>query len=224
MSWLERKAAFQRRFDALAQEGGDNMPGMLTELNTALGSYISKAGLNQDPTQNPSYNRIIELATEIEEYKNRYAALNNDILEYLKQSSNNNNLSELLTKNGTLQQQIKNLQKVEDELKIDVESATARDELLRSRNNDISSHQLFLLDRPVRRGMIPYLWVFSILFIGIGLVIFKMLFPATDMEQNMSYVVTMIYEFFSNQMVLFVLLGVAIITIIFLSLKVVNVI
>jgi len=217
MSWLQKQQEFQNRFDTLALE---DVQGLLTNLKTATGNYINKGGLNQDPASNPDYNTIVRLSQKAEDLKNKYAALNNDILEYLKNASQDNNLSDLLTKNGKLQQQIQQLQKVEHELKDDVESAVARDELLRSRNTDISSHKLFLLDRPVRRGMIPYLWVFSILFIGIGLVIFKMMFPTVAAGYDITYLSGMIYEFFSNQMVLFAFLGVAILTIVLLSLKV----
>jgi hypothetical protein len=104
-------------------------------------------------------------------------------------------------------------------MKIDVTSAIARDELLRSRNTDVTRHQLFLLDRPIRRGLIPYLWVLAILFIGVGLVIFRMTMPELSFSSN-GGILTILIAFFSNRGVLVSLLVTALIVILFLSLKI----
>jgi len=223
MTWLDKQQEFKTRFDTLNTVDSEGIPQLITNLKNATARYIQKGGLNQDPTTNPEYETIAALSQKLEEHKTKYAALNHDILEYLKNATEENNLSELLTKNGVLQQQILNLQKVETELKDDVESAVARDELLRSRETETTSHRLFLLDRPVRRGMIPYLWVFGILFIGIGVLIMKMMFPLT-MDANLSSVLGMVYECIANPMVLTALLSVMIVAVVFLSLKVANVI
>ena len=119
-------------------------------------------------------------------------------------------------------------------MKVDVESAIARDELLRSRNTEISRHQLFILDRPIRRGLIPYLWVLSVLFIGVGLVIFRMTAPSLGMAtgnaaSNSSLygaaasIQMLILGFFSNRVVLVSLLVSTLIVILFLSLKIAGV-
>jgi hypothetical protein len=111
-------------------------------------------------------------------------------------------------------------------MKIDIESAIARDKLLRSRETDVTSHQLFILDRPVRRGLIPYLWVVSILFIGVGLVIFKMSAPtiiAPVVANGSPSTMNMVIEFITNKVVLGSLLTTAIIVIIFLALKIAGV-
>jgi hypothetical protein len=111
-------------------------------------------------------------------------------------------------------------------MRVDVESAIARDELLRSRNTNITRHELFILDRPVRKGLIPYLWVISVLFIGVGLVIFKMTMPSlglgTAVAANASVELS-VMDFFSNKFVLISLLVSALIVIVFLSLKIAGV-
>jgi hypothetical protein len=134
----------------------------------------------------------------------------------------------ILTENGELMKQINRLEKIKSDIKIDVTSAIARDELLRSRNTEVTRHQLFLLDKPVRKGLIPYLWVLSVLFIGIGLVIFRMTFPSfgigasTNVSTDGS-VIEMLMEFITNKVVLVSLLISALITILFLALKIAGV-
>jgi hypothetical protein len=224
MKWLEERAQFQKRFDDLSQE---NIQGLITDLNTAVGNYIGRGGISQDPNNNPDYNTIIKLTERAENIKQRYAALNDDILKYLTNQAKDNDLAGLLKENGELQKQIQRLEKIQNEMKIDVTSAIARDELLRSRNTDVTRHQLFILDRPIRRGLVPYLWVISILFIGVGLVIFKMTVPnvssvAMGAVADASFI-SLVMEFFSNKGVLTSLLISAIIVILFLSLKIAGV-
>ena len=218
MKWIEEREKFQKRFDSISQE---NVQALITELNKAVGSFVAKGGVSQDPNNNPDYNNVVKLTQRAESIKQRYAALNDDILKYLTTVAKDDDLAGLLKENGELQKQINRLEKIQDEMKIDVTSAIARDEVLRTRNTEVTRHQLFILDRPVRRGLIPYLWVIAVLFIGIGLVIFKMTMPviSTNGAEGVSFVTTLM-EFFTNKIVLSSLLGSAIIVIIFLSLKI----
>jgi hypothetical protein len=223
MSWVEERAKFQKRFDDLAQQ---NVQGLITELNKAVGNYISKGGLSQDPNNNAIYENILKLTKKADAIKQQYAQLNDDIINYIRSQTADNDMTKLLTENGELQKQINRLEKIQDEMKVDVESAIARDELLRSRSTDITRHQLFILDRPVKRGLIPYLWALSILFIGVGLVIFKMTAPtlglgmAATANGMQPSVFGLIIEFITNKVVLSSLLISALIVIIFLSLKI----
>ena len=132
-------------------------------------------------------------------------------------------MSGLLTENGELQKQINRLEKIQEEIKIDVESSITRDKLLRSRDTDVTRHQLFILDRPIRKGLIPYLWIISVLFIGIGLVIFKMSMPSLETDVGGGSILYMTMEFVTNKIVLGSLLMSALIVILFLSLKVAGV-
>lgn len=219
MKWIEQRAQFQKRFDDLSQE---NVQGLITDLNTAVGNYISRGGLSQDPNSNPDYETILKLTKRAESIKQRYAALNDDILKYLTHQAKDNDLAGLLRENGELQKQINRLEKLQDDMKIDVSSAVARDKLLRSRNTDVTRHQLFILDRPVRKGLVPYLWVLGVLFIGVGLVIFKMTMPSLTAPDNSSFL-QMTTEFFTSRGVLTSLLVSALIVILFLSLKIAGV-
>jgi len=223
MSWIEKRAEFQKRFDDLSQE---NVQGLITELNTAVGNYISKGGLSQDPNNNPTYNTVVQLTQRAQQIKDRYAKLNDDILIYLRNNAKDTDMAGLLSENGELQKQINRLEKIQTEMRIDVESAIARDNLLRSRNTDVTSHQLFILGRPIKRNLIPYLWVISVLFIGVGLVIFKMTAPSLGGVGNSEAtgsVLAMVTEFVTSKAVLSSLLISALIVILFLSLKVAGV-
>ena len=68
-SWIEKRADFQKRIDELSQE---DIPALITQLNTAYGNYISKAGLSQDPVNNPNYQTINELTQRAKNIKQRY--------------------------------------------------------------------------------------------------------------------------------------------------------
>ena len=214
MKWIEERAKFQKRFDVLSQE---NVQGLITELNKATGNFIARGGISQDPNNNPDSDTIVKLTQRAESIKQRYAALNDDILKYLTTEAKDNDLAGLLKENGELQKQISRLEKIQDEMKIDVTSAVARDELLRSRNTDVTRHQLFILDRPIRRGLIPYLWVLAVLFIGVGLVIFRMTMPTIIFEGGTGFSLLSLFE---NKGVLIALLITALIVILFLSLKI----
>lgn len=220
MKWIEERAQFQKKFDELSQE---NIQALITELNKAVGNYIAHGGISQDPNNNPEYNNIIKLIQRTENIKKRYTALNDEIMQFVSSQNKDNNLSSLLSDNGELQKKIQRLEKIQDKMKVDVESAVARDQLLRSRNTDISRQKLFILDRPVREGLIPYIWVVSVLFIGIGLVIFRMTIPTISFGTSDTSILSLIFDFFSNKGVLVSLLVSAMIVILFLSLKIAGV-
>lgn len=224
IAWKEEREVYQRRFDELSQE---DIPQLVAKLNKATANYISKGGLtqNSDPNVNPDYKDMIDLSKKAEEIKKNYISLNDNILKYISQEAKHNNLSDLLTENGTLQKQINGLHKVEQQIKTDVESAIARDELLRSRNTDISPHKLFLLDRPVRRNMIPYLWVLSVLCIGVGLIVMRMILPSLGMTPEelaamSSNFLLMLTSFFTNNILFLSIIAALVVVIIILSLVV----
>jgi hypothetical protein len=224
MAWLTKKGEFQQRFDALASENIDTLIG---QLNAATGRYVSSAGLtqNQDATTNPDYVDIVQLANKAEQLKQKYITLNNDILQYLKQESTDNDMPTLLQESGTLQTTLTRLHGFKKEMKTDVESAVARDELLRTRETKLNEHQLFILDRPVRRNMIPYLWVLSVVFVGIGLVLLRILKPELGISENEARVLSesfmdMLSSYFTNNTTWFAIIGACMVVILVLGLKV----
>ena len=216
MVWREKRTESDQQLNALNQTDVEKT--ILKPLNEALSKYITNTS---DTT---AYENVKAYSQKAEDLKLQYVRLNDAILNYIKTEKQGNNLPELLSANGELQKKIQRLSKINDEMKVDVDSAVARDELLRSRETVTSSHTLFLLDRPIRQGMIPYLWVLSILFIGVGLLIIKMIAPPISVGVNaygqpISFI-AMLTGLFSNRTTLLALLVSAFIVILFLSLKI----
>jgi len=161
-----------------------------------------------------------------------------DIQAYLRNNSNRNDIDMILADTAALQQKNHILHKQAKQSSIDTESALARNELLRSKDSAITSHQLFLLDHPVRRERIPYLWVLAVLFVGIGLVILHSMNPMNTMMSTNVYgtasmaassftfqtVLLLLYEFVTNRIVLVSLLLSFLIVILVLTLKIMGVI
>lgn len=225
VKWMEKKTEFQDRFNTLVTR--NNIDQLVANLDAATARYISKGGLSQnsDPNVNPDYADIIRLSQEAEQIKTKYMSLNDDILKFVKEQAKYNNMSDLLTETGTLQKEINGLQRIQEEIKTDVESAVAREELLRSRDTDLTTHQLFILNRPVRRNMIPYLWVLSIVFVGIGLVLLRMMQPVLGVtnEEMAALSLSFWYQltsFFTNNVTWIAIVGACMIVILFLGLKV----
>ena len=224
MNWLEKRAEFQNRFDKLNQTQVDPV---LTELNQAMGTFVARGGLSMNPKENPQYADIETKMNQIEALKTEYTSLQRDIINFLRTATDENDLTGKLSENGDLQKNIQQLEKLEKEMKVDVDSAIARDELLRTRDANITRHQLYILNRPIRRAMIPFLWVLSILFIGIGLLVFRETAPTFAVKNGLTNAGattgSLLYGLIGNPMVLGSLLVSALIVILFLSLRVAGV-
>ena len=154
-----------------------------------------------------------------------YITLQTKISTYINTYGKDANLNGELTKNGRLQETLVKQEQLNKDLKADVETAQAQDELLRSRNTKRNSHTLFLLNRPVRTQMIPILWVISVAFVGIALILVRMIAPQdTVLAQGFGSFYFYFMELISSPTILAALLGAAVIVIIFLSLKIAKVI
>jgi hypothetical protein len=224
MAWREKREEFQQRFDALATQ---DIKALITNLNAATGRYVSTAGLtqSQDANTNPDYATIVQLSQKAEDLKQRYSVLNDDILRYLKEQSKYNDMAALLQESGELQNKLTSLNRLKKEMKTDVESAVAREELLRTRETNLNEHQLFILDRPVRRNMIPYLWVLSVVFVGIGLVVLRKMQPELGVSENEARALSesfwlMVSSYFTNNAMWLGIIGACMVVILGLGLKV----
>lgn len=124
--------------------------------------------------------------------------------------------------NAELQDKLLTLTKERDDLLEDQQVAELRNNALRSGNVAITNHQVYLLGRPLRPASIPYIWALSVLFIGLGLLIFYTFMPYT--LPPFDIILLNIYFFFSNAWVWSTLFGLASIVILFLSLRIANII
>lgn len=165
--------------------------------------------------------------------RSNYETERHTLTSYLKSSANEYNLSDKLKETGQIQTHIQQLHDENDKMKTDVETALARDELLRSKDQTGNGHTLYVLDRPIRRGMIPYLWVLAVLFVGIGVLLFYWLTPmillpvGPNMNQTPiqtgSSILTMLMEILTDRTIWIGLFIAACIVILFLSLKIAGV-
>ena len=227
MAWMDKKQEFVDRFDRL-NTSESTVQQLSTDLNREIGSFIHTAGLNAaDIQSNPKYESIRDKITKLNDIKQQYKSLHTNINTFLSDQSTNTDWNQQLRENGTIQNDIHRLEKIEKEMKVDVDSALARDELLRTRNTNVTKHDLYIFNHPVRRSIVPYLWVVSVLFIGIALLIFRDAFPVLQNTQGYynasGYDTTsfyfLLYGFFSNRIVIVSLLVSALIVVLFLSLK-----
>ena len=90
VAWRDRRQAFQKEFDQLAQQ---NVESILANLNASIGQYISSGGINQDSTQNPTYDQIVALTAQLNDIKRKYSALQDSIKQVINEQTKNNNLS-----------------------------------------------------------------------------------------------------------------------------------
>lgn len=216
MDWPTSRTAFQSRLDALNTQ---YTPATISGLDTAIGAYLTQYATDRTANLSTQRQAITEKVNVVKGLKNQYSTLNDDIIKLFKNEAVNHNLSAILTENGVLQNRITQLRKVQSNIKVDVETAVARDELLRSRNKDINSHQLFLFDRPVRRGMVPYLWTISVLLIGLGILLLRSVAPNLPPFSVFDLYNLIMTQYLTSN-VLLLLLAACLITIIFLSLKI----
>lgn len=223
MNWIDARAEFQARFDKLNQTQVDSI---LTELNQSMGTLIARGGLNRDTADNPQYADLLAKMKVIDTLKSDYHTLHNDIINYLKEATAETNLQGKLSENGDLQRDIQQLEKLEKEMKVDVDSAVARDELLRTRNTAITKHQLYLLGRPIRRGLIPYLWSLSLLFLGVAIFIFYAYAPRFSSPTGNGTnegVLSLLYATVTDPFMMGSVIVASLIVILFLSLKIAGV-
>ena len=161
---------------------------------------------------------------ELTAHRTAYQTLLMSLTTYLKEQARTYNLSGTLEETGQLQGQIRELEKEQQEVHSEVDTALARDEVLRTRNTTGNSHTLYLLDRPVRKGMVPYLWALSVLFVGVGVLLFYWLTPALLLPQGGTYtILPFLSDIFSSRYTWMALFGAASVVILFLSLKIAGV-
>lgn len=192
-------------------------------------TWLEKRGqimdrMNALDQQNKNQMTVEQLQT----LRGEYDQIRSSLTNYLKEQAQTYALSDKLEQTGTLQTHIQRLHNENDKMKTDVETAVARDELLRSRNRSGNDHTLYLLDRPVRRQMVPILWVISVLFVGVGVLFFYLLAPQlllsgtgqNALTTSTASAIQLFTEIFTSRFTWMALFGAACIVILFLSLKV----
>lgn len=223
--WKRLKDEIKTQQDPLSDYIAKDLPTDINTLRINLTNYIQKGGVSQNPANDGDYNDIIRLYTKIKSKENEYRQLNVQLSNKIKEISTAGDLGKILQENGELQSQVSNLEVKLKASNEDVKSAELRDELLRSQDSNITKHQVFMLGRPLRPSSIPYLWALSVLFIGASLLVFQtqgppLLEPLYAWYSTPSVPGT---SFFGSTMWIALTAALAIV-ILFLSLRVANVI
>jgi len=180
-------------------------------LSVGIGEPVSQQNLTGLSCQ--------QIVTIKEEYKAIINLVNSNTTNT---SNNEQNATTLATNSAALSRDVATLTQQRDDLLEDKKTAELRDNVLRSGNSAVTSHQIYLLGRPLRPASIPYIWVLSVLFIGLAVLILYMFFPYTI--PPIDIVLMDIYFFFSNPWVWSILFGLASIVILFLSLNIAKII
>ena len=216
-SWPERRAAFVQAFEVINAYVQNNLPTDLANLTTGLANYVQSGGVSNDPSQDPNYAQISQNSQKIQMMKGALVDLNRELSTAIRTHASDNDINGLLAENGMLQQVIQDTQKKKQDTASDAKAAELRDEVLRTREHNVTKHQLFLLGRPLRPGSIPYLWALSALFVGLGLLFVAMTFPSFSVSNELEGMD--MTDILSQPAVWGSLLGAAGIVILFLSLN-----
>ena len=199
--WQSQRQLFQDRLD------------VLHSLSPSLSTLVSQA----------KQTRKKEDIDKIRTRHTQYLALQTDITNYIASHSNDSDITSIIETITATKRRIRKLANANKELTVEVETAITRDELLRSRNTKRNAHTLFLMDRPLKKQMIPVLWLMSVLFIGIALIIIKDSMPVVDPLQTGASVLSGILAFISNKVVLYVILFCGLCLTVYLPLKITGV-
>jgi len=208
--WTTQKAAFQTTFNEIQ-------------------NYYNTPTSGKSPlaTDLDIINATTSTATAITGAKARIvakqqamSALNAEVSEAIQNYALENNMDSLLQQNTTLLRQIETKQAEYDTMLQNASVAEERNQNLRSSDMNISSHQVFLLGRPLRPASIPYLWALSILFISIAILLFYYYSPINI--PPMYILIAMATDLVYNPWFWATLFGMASIVILFLVLRIVG--
>jgi hypothetical protein len=224
-TWANIKTTFETRKEALDNYKNTQLTNDINTLKASLTNYVKKGGVSQNPANDADYNKMIELYQKIKTKKDEYKTLNSDLSSKIREVSTAGDMGAILAENGTLQSEITDLQVKLKESNDDVKSAELRDEFLRTQDSNITKHQVFMLGRPLRPNSIPYLWALSVLFIGAAILVFQTQGPSLlEPISAWFFTASATGSFLMDSRIWILLSGAFAIVILFLSLRVANVI
>jgi hypothetical protein len=242
-NWPTMKQQFETRYNKINSYVQNKLKGDSQQLATAVANYVKSGGASSGggdaggdaDASGGLYGNIVELSTRINNHKKAMANLNKEMADTLHNLSAGTDMGAILLENGQLQQEIIRLEKEQDSIEDDVETAKERSHLFRTQATAVNKRQIFFLGRPLRPGIIPWLWSLSILFLGVGLLLLyygmlgsfgvSTLFgpstsdPLSYMNSGQSFT-GKLWSILSSPAVWGTLLGSTVIVILFLSLKI----
>jgi hypothetical protein len=226
-SWKEYKQSIQNEMESKRKYMNSEIKNDIKELKRLITRYIENGGQSQTDDTNPDYLKIVALSNKIKKAKDDFFKINDDVAGKIKELATSQDIGKLLSENGIIQQDIQQLEKKKKETDIDAETAKERADLLRSSKSEVSSHQLFMTTRPIKKALIPVLWTLSFLFVIIGIIIFRRFMPelaASSVAPSVPTAMGTTTGIFQDPRVWMSLTGASIIVIIILILKTTGVI
>lgn len=230
-SWNAKKQGFSDRYNTLSNYFQNELTTDASGFNDSMTKFINNGGVSNSSDINVDASGAIVAFNKILQKKSELRTLNNDIVGEIKTISTDEDTGNMLLQNGNLQQEIHELEKQKDVSRKDADTALNREKTLRLQDKNITAHQLFLIKNPVSKSLIPYLWAISVIFVAIGVLIFKKTLPPIPTAGTLSVSLPFFGTFWLffqtaiKDVRIWVALSAAlIIVIIFLSLKIVNVI
>lgn len=228
--WPQIRQQFQNRYNALTATEADLNNTAIKDLNRYTYSYIASGGVSLNSADDANHKNALAAAERINKYKADMAQLVRDVNQKIKDISVSTDIGTKLAENGRIQQEITDLEKEAKDYEDDAKTAELRESLLRSKESDITRHQVVFLGRPLRPSSIPYLWALSVLFIGASILMFQTMTPPLEpLFTTLFGTPSTTGEglgggFLSDVRVWRTLVGAFTIVIVFLSLRVANVI
>jgi hypothetical protein len=98
-----------------------------------------------------------------------YRTLNVEMKTSIEAVSTNGDIGKITTNIGEFQQKIKNLEKELKAVKQEADTSEARKRSVERVEQDVSYHQLYIMDRPLRQLSIPTLLTLSVAFVFTGI-------------------------------------------------------
>jgi hypothetical protein len=136
----------------------DQYQSQIDNLNFRLGEFLNvRRALNSGEK------------AEVQRLLDEYRALNSNLRTAIGEVGTGGDIGQITTNIGQFQENIKELEQRLKEVKQEVDTSVARKRSVERVEQDVSYHQLYIMDRPLRQLSIPTLFTISIVFVFSGI-------------------------------------------------------
>jgi hypothetical protein len=136
----------------------DQYQSQIDNLNFRLGEFLNvRRALNSGEK------------AEVQRLLDEYRALNNNLRTAIGEVGTGGDIGQITTNIGQFQENIKELEQRLKEVKQELDTSVARKRSVERVEQDVSYHQLYIMDRPLRQLSIPTLFTISIVFVFSGI-------------------------------------------------------
>jgi hypothetical protein len=214
--WNRLKSTFTEQKSDLDKTYTDsNITNKVTEMNTALERYTSRAGISSSPdsTTDSNYNRAQEIFIHLSDGIKRYTEINKNLSKQIANMYGSSDIQSKLYQVGQIRQELPRLEKELKDTRNDLETSRARQENTDKPEQNLSFYQGFSsmvgFTRPIKKVSIPILIGFGILLLFLsGLMLREFFSPAiTSSPLNAAYATGGVMSMFTDSRFYSVLAG-----------------